>query len=536
MKTFNRTETTVPLLIIILAAAVCVYFLSGTSGFAVDDSFIFFRYAENVGTGNGFVFNAGEGPGEGFTSWAWLLLLSAARLVGVPLLQASKVLGVSFFLLSAGLLYLVVYRLPGGNRGAGVGGALTAGLFLSFFPMVAHGMGGMETSLYIFALLSTVYVTLGALEKAGDDPRWWLWLSLAAFFIFTVRPEGIVAGGISLLAVALKHRAALKVPRVWLYGFLGLVLPMMLFLGAKTLYFGYPLPLSFYHKVIGGEGGGGGAALKHFRAFLTEYRLLLVPAALTAVYTLFVRRETVYWYFLVLFCCMVAVYLNFMPVMNYLHRFYIPYTVLLLILLAPVLTRLAGEILSMESRAAKHLVVLMLFAVMALGMNGELQINRRRAQNWERMVKPDRYRGKLGQLMRHLPPETVVANTEMGVIPYFSGLTCLDMAGLTDPVVAHRGLSMAYLMDRGTDLILFPRDVEKMPEKRLKNSPRGYGKVFLSKTFKTRFQLLGSFAAWPDPRSRYYFYVDRESPLFEKIKRWWTARIAGEKPGPPVSG
>jgi hypothetical protein len=47
----------------------------------VDDSFITYRYAENLVAGNGLVFNVGERV-EGYTNFLWTLLLAACYSLG----------------------------------------------------------------------------------------------------------------------------------------------------------------------------------------------------------------------------------------------------------------------------------------------------------------------------------------------------------------------------------------------------------------------------------------------------------------------
>ena len=122
--------------------------------------------------------------------------------------------------------------------------------------------------------------------------------------------------------------------------------------------------------------------------------------------------------------------------------------------------------------------------------------------------------------MSFLPPALVVANTEMGVIPYYSGLTCIDMAGLTDPVIGRKGLTMEYLQQRKVDLILFPRDVMKISLEGWAEYSPGYKDVFLSPQFKTKFKLIGVFAAWPGGGGEYYLYADTTSPQFAAVQQW----------------
>src|SRR6187402_2180008 len=53
--------------------------LSGTPLVGYDDANIFFVYARNLVDGHGFVYNAGGEHVEGFSSFLWLLICSAAR-------------------------------------------------------------------------------------------------------------------------------------------------------------------------------------------------------------------------------------------------------------------------------------------------------------------------------------------------------------------------------------------------------------------------------------------------------------------------
>lgn len=504
-----------------LAVAVFAVFLWKVWGFMVDDSFIFFRYAENIAGGHGIVFNPGEMPGEGFTSWLWLLLLSFVRWLGIGLVGASKVFGILFFLGGGWLLYSIIREMFGavGDRESRITAVLLAGVYLADYRLLAHSVSGMETSLYIFALLLLVRVTQRAWGAEAFDARWFLRVSGCVTFLFLVRPEGLAAGGISLLMLVTRRRGALLKPRVWLYVLVGLILPVGIFLGLKTLYFGYPLPLSFYHKVIG-SGMIHRLATAHFFEFIKDYAWLVFPALLLVIHTLFVRKASFFRYAAVMAVLMPAVYLKFLPVMNYLHRFYISYLPLLLVLAAPGVYYLVKAFIRHDSQTTRVVLLQMVFFILVAAMNMGIRVDVGKVNHWRHMVDPEVYRGRLGRLMSSLPAGTVVANTEMGVIPYYSGLTCLDMAGLTDPVVAHRGLTMEYLRERRAALILFPRDVRKMTPRDLRQSFRNYDKVFLSKTFTQEYEFLDSFIAWPDGRSRYYLYLDTRSPDAAAVRAW----------------
>jgi len=516
------------MVIVTLAVSVFILMLLDVYTFGVDDSFIFFRYAENIANGHGFVFNPGEVPGEGFTSWLWVLLLSFTSYIGLDPVSTSKVLGVFFHVLTGALIYLLVIKIVGKDYLAKITALTLAGGFLCNYRLTAHSVSGMETSLYIFSLVLLVYLTTLALQSPGTDDKWWLILSLCTTGLFLVRPEGIAAGGISLLALVIKRKQDILKPKTWLYTTAGLVVPLGLFITWKTIIFGSLLPLSFYHKVITG-GGGFGYSLRHFLLFIKDYWWLLAFVALSMIYSLFIRKhkQGLSFYYTLLVSVMMVTYLFFYPVMNYLHRFYLPYLPLLLIMTWPVMDYAVKKIDHLKNHFFRLILLLLIFSVPVMAMNFNLGSSRKIVKFWAKMVNPEICRAKLGKLMSFLPPALVVANTEMGVIPYYSGLTCIDMAGLTDPVTARKGLTMEYLEKRKVDLILFPRDVKEISPDGWAEYSSGYKNVFLSPQFKSKFKLIGAFAAWPGGKGKYYFYADKTSPQFAAVQQW-RQRFAAE--------
>jgi len=502
-----------------LASAVLFFWVVETFGFSVDDSFIYFRYAENVAGGHGFVFNPGETPGDGFTSWGWLFLLSLASFVGFELILASKILGLLFLALSTFFLYLTAVQLCGENREKRWVSFLIASFLVFNFQLVAHSLSGMETALYIFSLVVLIYCVTRLWFGRFSDRRSWLLFGLSAAFVFFVRPEGLAAGGIAAVSLGFRHGKDIGRIKIWLTGLFGWILPVGLFLSWKVLKFGSPLPLSYYHKVLRSPESFR-LSFRHLFNFFSDYCGLVLLAVFCLIYAVFFLKEKIYLFYALLFILMIAVYLPFMPIMNYLHRFFIPYLVLLLILLSPGIHFLFSLSGRFKSKNVQTLFISSIFFLILFGMNIGLRKDLSTVRFWGKMVDPSQYRAKLGKVMGLLPSGVVVANTEMGVIPYFSGLTCLDMAGLTDPVIARKGLTMEYLVERGTDIILFPRDVSTLDINWFRESGRSYEKIFLSESFNSKFESMGSFVAWPDDQSKYYFYMNRDSRAASEIRDW----------------
>src|SRR3989442_2788870 len=89
-----------------------------------DDAYISCRYAHNLATGRGLVFNAGERV-EGYTNFLWTVTLAALSRLGVEPPTAARALGVLFSFLALPLLlcFDFVPDPPPGARAASLPGA-----------------------------------------------------------------------------------------------------------------------------------------------------------------------------------------------------------------------------------------------------------------------------------------------------------------------------------------------------------------------------------------------------------------------------
>jgi len=130
-------------------AAGFIYLILGLSlaynmrGLRFDDPFITYRYAENLASGNGFVFNVGDAkPTLLTTSPLYALLLSLPRLLGADIPSASYWISVAALLAAA----FGIYALGRQQQRPFVG--FSGGLALLLFPLLWLTMG-FETPLFI---------------------------------------------------------------------------------------------------------------------------------------------------------------------------------------------------------------------------------------------------------------------------------------------------------------------------------------------------------------------------------------------------
>jgi hypothetical protein len=150
-------------------------YVAAQVGHLADDAFIFFRYARNFAAGSGLVYNAGE-PVLGFTSPAYVLLLSAMAALRVPLEAGCTALNLGLFVVASVALANIAetMRRPW---------ALAAGPWMLYFPIVDGNMNGMETTLFITCVAGAVALLLRGRVDASAAAA-----SLAAL----TRPEGLL--------------------------------------------------------------------------------------------------------------------------------------------------------------------------------------------------------------------------------------------------------------------------------------------------------------------------------------------------------
>ena len=159
-----------------------------------DDSYIFLRFARNIASGYGYVYNVGT-PVEGVTSLSWTLLITVFALIGAPLETSARILGLAS---AMGVLFLLwkffhkeTFPVP----------IMVALLFL-FIAGQEYRISiakGMETGLYSLLLLALV---IALLDMSKRSP---VVVGIVGATFFTTRPESILTLTTLLIWVTLYH-------------------------------------------------------------------------------------------------------------------------------------------------------------------------------------------------------------------------------------------------------------------------------------------------------------------------------------------
>jgi arabinofuranosyltransferase len=184
--------------LVLVSAAVGATMIERSSTVAVDgqryfalfdDGMISMRYADNLASGRGLVWNPGERV-EGFSSPLWVFLLAGfiallGRNLAVPAVQ---VLGLLLVLSDLALVVLISGRLLAGHRGRDLGAFAATLLTVTFYPLFYWSIMGMETGLLVPVLLGVILLTVKPTVTPRDRQVVALLLSLACL----LRPESLL--------------------------------------------------------------------------------------------------------------------------------------------------------------------------------------------------------------------------------------------------------------------------------------------------------------------------------------------------------
>lgn len=219
MKVFNKPflsshgDFWVWVLLCVLIGGIALIFLAigikasggDTLIMPLDDTYIHFQYARQMASGELYVYNPGDKPTSGATSFLYSPLLALGYLLGFHSLQLgywAVGLGALFHLLSAGLIYRMVqgFHLANERSATRSIAVMLAVAYLLAGPFVWAAFSGMET------LLMTV-CALASLEAYSRQQEG---RSIALAFISALaRPEGAVIAASLSVALFIKRRRLL---------------------------------------------------------------------------------------------------------------------------------------------------------------------------------------------------------------------------------------------------------------------------------------------------------------------------------------
>lgn len=481
--------------------------------FLPDDSFITYRFAQNLAAGDGLTFNPELQPVEGYSNFLWLVLLAASASLGMGIENASVLWGGLFGLSTvAALWWLLRFR---GRSGWSL--AIPVGLMATSGPFVLYAISGMETALFGFLLMAMVIASAYVFERPSLGRG--AVLGLAGILLALTRPEGLVALPVLALCLILldnrevdgTRRPMLRAAGVAMVLF---VVTLIVYHAARIAYFDALWPTPFLSK-----GTSELAFLdtwttnlrqfflrqSHYYAPMAYYYIVMaLPALLVGALSIANwRTRQIELTALALAVVYAAVYFNFVDWMPGL-RYYAPLVGLLLVPLSLLGDELAGDGQRRSDRSG-NLAFILLGSV--LGIAGIWSLATVRMDSQQLQAATSASLVELGHwLAETMPADSVLAISDVGAAPFYSGLTTFDInpSSLLDRRIAGEGWSDEYFFSVDPDVVVLTAFSLTHPD-----FPGDHERLYATERFQSAYTHIGvTRNDWHEDRS-YWVFVRR---------------------------
>jgi hypothetical protein len=438
-----------------------------------DDSYISFRYAHHLADGRGLTWNTGEWV-EGYTNFSWVVLLALGFKLGVTPEVLAPTMGIACGAILLGLVVRFSARRLGWKDPLIWVAPLAMAANRSY---AAWATSGLETQLFALLAFAAV-ITFIAEDEAKPKFAWRssLLLGLATL----TRPDGgvfaIALGLLYVLEVARRRRSFTSL-LLWVAPAAAIVAAHVAF---RMVYYGYPVPNTFYAKV---GGVWTEQTIRYFTYFFEDYKLhWFSPLMLVALVGGFrSRAHGVFGFVLITYLAYLARiggdFLEF--------RFFVPamafgYWLVQdgIRVLRDLTKRAVAALLKQRAKLVPHVfgfVVAAPLAVLLLGITIEGSRSDRPAKKREGMSSLHtirefaRSRAAQGIFLAELieaeilPADLRIATLGAGALPYYCDLFTVDVLGLNDEHIAHTEIAGTHLIGHqkvGTNKYLRERFID----------------------------------------------------------------------------
>ena len=421
---FKKNASLVSLLFIILL--LCIVGIKILNWIALDDAYITYRYARNIATGIGFVYNSGQLV-LSTTTPLFAVVLAGSYLVSHDLRLNSIIIGVLFLMVSIVAIYAIFSK-----EKTNFAYLLAAALVLSNI-MVYYSMG-METSFFLALILLSLYAYMR--KKFG-----WTGLFLGLATLTRIDALLLVASiGAHYLFINRKnlHEPILSRDVLRLAAVFALVLvPWLIF---SMLYFGSPLPLTLKSKIVHYESGIWISATNYLISVLLAQYLILIP--LFAIGCGFILTK--YQQYLPILFYMIAYSAGYMFLPNYVWYLVPPMTMFFIISALGLtygcefLYRQAVSRFHIDRRIALGSLLVFGLVLSAIALyapatqaSGFIGAHLEPSDIADHRLNFYKYIGE--ELAAETPANATVGSVEIGILGWYSDREIIDYCGLLQP-------------------------------------------------------------------------------------------------------
>lgn len=283
------------LLFVVSVCLISVYAawrLNGSPRTAVDDAEIYMSYAENLAGGEGFAYANNLERVEGFTSILWLLLCASQFMIGTKEIGVVA-LSVCIFVCSQFLSLHIIKR-----------HCTEKGLFpwkyqvpyMVFILMSPAHVAWVSITLMDIGLWGLMALALAYILIFPPQTKRQNFIAATAFAIAPlVRPEAMLVAPVMLVLMCIhayqrirNFRKALGTGIICATAFTTSMAGLTVF---RLLYFGYPLPNTFYAKVSPSLLYNILTGIKYFKRFL--FSDVVIPYCIAVVFIVVLHQATV---------------------------------------------------------------------------------------------------------------------------------------------------------------------------------------------------------------------------------------------------
>jgi len=533
-----RSSQTVNSAILIAFCAISLTIAFPFFGWTTDDSFITFRFAENLASGNGIVFNAGD-PVEGYSNPLWMFLLAIVSKLGINIIIASKTIGFLcwiFTIWTADRILMQTTRKPVFR--------FSLAILLATQPALAlYAVSGMETLLYTSILILYTKLAYEYFQntRSSAGP-----LAVALLAALT-RPDGILYSVLFVSLLILRRLYYLKKRNNINSGFPGepqkddfrnvviLFTVLLLIVAARYQYFGDLLPNTYYAKPHSSFSQNNSP---WYGYVLASGQLIIPQILLLALYPFLLIAKRISLNSLV-------VALSIFPIIAFalyaggdwmpLFRFILPAVPIIFVLSIMVLSGAieggAHKTKSMnryqsifQNKLAKTIFIAVMAFSTAFSIYNHLKVRhdtviQRDAFPYD-LMNVENNNKKLAQwLWETFPANTSILTKRIGYIPYVTKFKTFDLYALIHPDIAHEihqqgSFKLPILQEKIADLLLEnnPHIVllhSKRPQCR-NIKARGYQEQAVYKRLKRDYSVLGVY----EFSTKYYTCVYVKKSVF----------------------
>jgi len=253
---------------------------------SVDDAYITLRYARHLAAGDGLLFNTAGVRVEGFSNFAWVVLLATLQKLAIPPVLAMKGLSIA-----AGLwTLLMIFRAGRSLFGADPPALLACALFGASSFHALWATDGLETMFFAALIATAVYLLVRMIPAGSVRPFTWrdgVGPGIVLVLLCLTRPEGVLYAMLLSLCLVAGPVSSRKPALLMLVMIFVTVLALTLF---RLSYFGHLLPNTAASKLHPGflmsrQG------IKYLLLYARDTGILFAALALVGAIAAAVRRQ-----------------------------------------------------------------------------------------------------------------------------------------------------------------------------------------------------------------------------------------------------